>query len=97
MNDKDSGAFVTGDFFYYGAFSIDFAESWNFKLTGGQYQFKNDGELTPDGDTTDYNYGYWQADITKSADEYGDISLSVSQAGEQADGLISWPGSSPGP
>ena len=52
----------------------------------GLAELVRDGEVTPDGDITELSYGYWQADITKSADEYGDITLSLSQAGLEADG-----------
>jgi uncharacterized protein (TIGR02001 family) len=77
---SDLNPFVTGDFFYYGKFSIDFAESWNVGFTLGQYEFTNDGATFADGEVADYNYAYGQLDLTKSADEYGDITLSVTNA-----------------
>ncbi len=51
----------------------------------------------PEGGVADYNYAYGQLDLTKSADEYGDITLSATGADNtNADGndnvkvFISW-------
>jgi uncharacterized protein (TIGR02001 family) len=90
---QDIDPFVAGDFFYYASFAIDLAESWSLALTLGQYAFTNDGETID----ADYDYSYGQIDVTKSADEYGDITLSVTNAdNKNADGndnakvFISW-------
>lgn len=78
--EKDTSKFVSGDIFYYGAFAFDFAQSWSLGLTVGQYDFNNDSSANP------LSYTYGQIDLSKSAGRYGDFTLSVSQAGEEADG-----------
>jgi uncharacterized protein (TIGR02001 family) len=83
-NADDSQGFVTGDISYYGAFNIDLAQSWSLGLTIGQYDFTNDGNVGVNGDRADLSYTYGQIDLTKSGGRYGDFTLSVSQAGEQA-------------
>lgn len=91
---EDTASFVAGDYFFWGSVAVPFGETWSAALTAGQYNFKNDGELVPvelpdgriDLEKADYNYAYYQVDISKSMDEYGDITLSYSQADEQADG-----------
>ena len=85
--DDDTGAFVSGDLYYYGAFSYDLPEDFNIGLTLGRYDFENDGI----GDIE--NYGYYQADLKKSAGDYGDVILSVSDTNMHDDStkvFVSW-------
>lgn len=85
--------FVAGDFHFYGAAAFEIVESWTLGLTIGQYNFTNDGAFMD----ADYDYGYYQVDLTKSAAEFGDVTLSVSQTDNvNADGndnakvFVSW-------
>ena len=82
----DTAAFVTGDIAYYGAFTIDLAQSWSLGLTIGQYDFTNDGNVVDSatGEEAELSYTYGQIDLTKSAGRFGDFTMSVSQAGEEA-------------
>ena len=78
--DDDTSAYVVGDVAYYGAFKLDIAESWSVGLTLGQYAFDNDSS------DNELSFTWGQIDLTKSAGRYGDFTLSVSQAGEEANG-----------
>ncbi len=83
--DSSTAPFVEGDYAYWGKFYIPFAESWGLGLTVGEYKFTNDGVVTADG-VNDYDYVWGQLDINHSLDEYGDITMSVTKADQQADG-----------
>jgi uncharacterized protein (TIGR02001 family) len=85
--DSKTATFVAGDFAYWGAVSVPMGEAWSIGGTLGQYLFTNDDvTIGNEGRPTDYNYVWWQIDLTRSMAEYGDIALSVSQAEKQADG-----------
>lgn len=90
---QDVSPFVAGDLHFYGAAAFEIIESWTLGLTLGHYKFTNDGAFMD----LDYDYSYGQADLTKSAGDFGDVTLSVSAAdNENADGndntkiFISW-------
>lgn len=86
LNDEDTGVFVAGDYAYWGKVAIPLGETWSIDGTLGEYKFTNDGVTIAPGEKTDYDYLWWQIDLTHSMDDYGDIALSVSQADKQADG-----------
>ncbi len=85
-NDEDTGAFVAGDYAYWGKVAVPLGETWSIAGTLGEYKFTNDGVTIAPFEKTDYNYLWWQIDLTHFMDEYGDITMSVSQADKQADG-----------
>lgn len=88
--DADSDApWSSGDMYYHIGGSFDLAETWSLGITGGYYDFDTSRAWG------DMDYGHIQADVTKSAGDWGDVTLTVSQA-EEASGdddtkfLISW-------
>jgi uncharacterized protein (TIGR02001 family) len=66
-------AFIDGDMYYYVGASFDLPQDYSVGLTVGQYAFEDDGVGGADFDYTNY-----QIDLSKSAGDYGDVSLSVS-------------------
>jgi uncharacterized protein (TIGR02001 family) len=86
--DDDIDPFVSGDLYYFGALSFDLPEDFNIGLTLGGYDFENDGVLG-----ADYNYNHYQADLTKSAGDFGDVTLSLSDTDIDDDDMkffVSW-------
>jgi len=71
--------FVTDDIYLYTGFGADVSETWSIGATVGYYMFDEDGI---GGTSLDYVHG--QLDITKSAGEFGDFTLSLSLAEEEA-------------
>jgi len=88
--DADSDApFSSGDLYYHIGASFDLAETWSLGITGGYYDFDTSRAYG------DVDYGHIQADVTKSAGDWGDFTLTVSQAEEESGDddtkfLISW-------
>lgn len=88
--DADSDApWSSGDLYYHIGASFDLAETWALGLTAGYYDFDTSS------DYGDVDYGHFQADVTKSAGDWGDFTLTVSQAEEESGDddtkfLISW-------
>jgi uncharacterized protein (TIGR02001 family) len=81
--DADNDApFSDGDIYYHFGGSIDFAETWNIGATAGYYDFDTSGEWEFFNGNADYWHG--QIDLTKSAGEWGDFTLTVSTAEEKA-------------
>ena len=77
--DADSGApWSSGDMYYHLGASFDVAESWSVGVTGGYYDFDTSRAYG------DMDYGHIQADLTKSAGDWGDFTLTVSQAEEES-------------
>ncbi len=72
-------AFIEGDIYYYLSASHEVAESWTIGGTVGYYDFEDDG--VAGGDTS---YAHYQLDISKNAGDFGDFTLSVSRAEEEA-------------
>ncbi|MEN8214018.1 MAG: TorF family putative porin [Pseudomonadota bacterium] len=81
--DADSAApFSDGDIYYHIGASVDFADSWSAGVTVGHYDFDTSSaweDLFGDGD-----YTHVQGDLTKSAGEWGDFTLTVSWAEEES-------------
>lgn len=86
LNNEDTGKFVAGDLVAWGKAEVEVAEGWTVGLTYGQYAFENDGANLGGNVKADYDYAWGQIDVTRSMEEYGDITLSVSQADTEADG-----------
>ncbi|HBH36543.1 MAG TPA: hypothetical protein DDW45_09490 [Gammaproteobacteria bacterium] len=79
--DADSGApFSSGDIYYHISASYEFAESWSIGGTVGYYDFDTSGAWEAANGDGDYAHG--QIDLTKSAGEWGDFTLTVSTAEE---------------
>lgn len=78
---SDTDPFAAGDLFVQGSVSVPLAEGWDIAFTIGQYMFENDGV-----DDVDLDYTWGQIDMTRSVEEFGDITLSASKADEEADG-----------
>ncbi|MDZ7750483.1 MAG: TorF family putative porin [Gammaproteobacteria bacterium] len=72
--DEDA-TFSDDDIYYYVGASFEVAPTWTIGGTIGQYEFD---------DTADTDYTHYQLDIGKSAGDWGDFTLSVSQADEEA-------------
>ena len=86
--DDDTGQFVEGDLYYYGGVSFDLPEDFAVGLTVGSYAFENDGV-----GGADYDYTHYQADLTKSAGDFGDVTLSLSDTDMDNDDMkffVSW-------
>lgn len=85
--DDDTSPFVEGDLYYYAGASFDLPEDFSVGLTLGKYSFENDGE--PDVE----DYTHYQADLTKSAGDFGDVTLSLSDTDLDDDDMkffVSW-------
>ncbi len=72
--------FSGGDLYYYGALSFDLPQDFGVALTAGQYRFDDDGKAG----VGEVDYTHFQVDVSKSAGEFGDFSLSASKADKQA-------------
>ncbi len=86
--DSDA-SFSSGDLYYHLGGSFDLAETWSLGLTAGYYDFDSSKAYG------DVDYGHVQADLGKSAGDWGDFTLTVSQAEEESGDddtkfLISW-------
>ena len=85
---ENTDPFVEGDLYYYGALSFDLPEDFNISLTAGSYNFENDGV-----NGEEYDYSHYQADLTKSAGDFGDVTLSLSDTDITNDDMkvfVSW-------
>ena len=67
--------FIPGDIYYHASASYDLGKDWSIGGTIGYYDFKDDGVAGADA-----SYMHYQFDVTKSAGDYGDFTLSVSYA-----------------
>ena len=65
-------AFIEDDIYYYASAGFEVAPTWSLGLTIGSYQFDDDGEAG-----ADFDYTHWQADIGKSAGDFGDFTFSL--------------------
>lgn len=85
--DDDTSAFVEGDLYYYGGVSFDLPQDFAVGATIGSYSFENDGV----GAVEDYTH--YQVDLSKSAGDFGDVTLSLSDTDINDDDvkfLVSW-------
>jgi uncharacterized protein (TIGR02001 family) len=76
INDT-SGAetFIDGDMHYYLGASFDLPQDFTFGATIGQYAFEDDGV-----GGADFDFTYYQLDLSKSVGEFGDVTLSLSDS-----------------
>jgi uncharacterized protein (TIGR02001 family) len=80
--------FIEGDLYYYAGVSFDLPEDFSAGLTIGSYSFEDDGV-----NNADFDYTHYQADLTKSAGDFGDVTLSLSDTDLDDDDmkfLVSW-------
>jgi hypothetical protein len=75
--------FIDGDMHYYLGASFDLAEDYALGLTIGQYAWEDDGI-----DGADFDFTYYQVDLTKSAGDFGDVTLSLSDSNIDEDSTI---------
>jgi len=73
----DDAPFGEGDLYYYIAASFDVAETWSVGGTIGHYDF----DVPSSGDV---DYTHYQADVTKSAGDWGDFTFTISKADEES-------------
>ncbi|WP_293645915.1 TorF family putative porin [Thiolapillus sp.] len=88
------GPFSNGDIYYHISASFDVAETWSVGGTYGYYDFDTSKSKWDDvyGDP---DYGHIQLDVTKSAGDWGDFTMTVSKADEESGSddvkfLVSW-------
>jgi len=79
-DDNEDGAFDTGDLYYWVGVDFDLGEDWSAGATVGYYDFTNDGDVG----VGDISYTNAEAHVTKSAGDFGDFTLTVSYADEDA-------------
>jgi uncharacterized protein (TIGR02001 family) len=75
--DDTSGAeqFIDGDIHVYVGGSFDLAEGYSVGATIGHYLWEDDGV-----DGADLDFTYFQLDLTKSTEDFGDVTLSLSDS-----------------
>lgn len=78
----DDAPFSQGDIYYHIGASYEFAESWTIGATVGYYDFDVSSDWEFFNGNPDYTHG--QIDLTKSAGDWGDFTLTVSTAEERA-------------
>lgn len=79
-DDNEDSTFDQGDVYVWVAGSFDLGNDWSLGATIGAYEFTNDG----DTGVGDVSYQHGQLDLTKSAGDFGDVTLSLSYANEEA-------------
>ena len=88
--DDTAGAeqFIEGDLYYFAGLSFDLPEDFGVGFTIGHYSFEDDGV-----GGADLNYTHYQADLSKSAGDFGDVTLSLSDTDIDNDDMkvfVSW-------
>lgn len=76
----EPGIFVEGDVHYYVGAGFDLGDDWSLGVTYGYYDFDFDGDAA----VGDVSYGYFQFDLSKSYGDWGDITVSLSDADEES-------------
>jgi uncharacterized protein (TIGR02001 family) len=71
--------FIEGDLYYYLSAGTDLSDGWSVGGTIGYVDFEDDGVAA-----TDTSYMHYQLDVTKSAGDFGDFTMSVSMADEES-------------
>lgn len=71
--DNSTDPFTEGDIYYWGNVTVPLPKDFSLGLTVGHYEFD---------EVDDYNH--YQVDLGKSFGDWGDVTLSVSQAEEEA-------------
>jgi uncharacterized protein (TIGR02001 family) len=89
---NDDSAYTEGDVYVYVSAAFDLGSDWSLGGTVGYTQFDADGSakaayIDKDGNlSSDLDYAYGQVDVTKSAGDFGDVTLTVSYADEDSQG-----------
>ncbi|MDD3449197.1 MAG: TorF family putative porin [Gammaproteobacteria bacterium] len=74
-SEVDDGAFTEGDLYYHAGLSFELPQDFSLGFTVGHYDFDYSGAD---------DYTHYQVDLGKSAGDFGDFTLSLSQAEEEA-------------
>lgn len=80
--------FIEGDLYYYGGLKFDLPEDFGLGFTIGHYSFEDDGVAG-----ADFDYTHYQADLSKSAGDFGDVTLSLSDTDKDNENMkvfVSW-------
>lgn len=77
---EDTAAFAEGDVHYYIGIGGEIEETWNLSATYGFYDFDADG-VTGVGDLS---YGYFEVAATKDLGDFGEVSIALSVADDEA-------------
>ncbi len=80
--------FIEGDLYYYVGASFDLPQDFSVGLTLGSYSWEDDGV-----GGADLDYTHYQADLSKSAGDFGDVTLSLSDTDIDNDDMkffVSW-------
>lgn len=74
VDGESGGQYDSGDLYYYGSLSFDIGGGWSVGGTLGHYSFDKANNV---------DYSHVQLDVTKSAGDYGDFTLSLSNIFDQ--------------
>ncbi|RMG33853.1 MAG: hypothetical protein D6720_10685 [Gammaproteobacteria bacterium] len=74
VNGESGGQYDGGDLYYYASASFDLGEGWSVGGTVGHYTFDK---------VSSVDYSHAQLDVTKSAGDFGDFTLSLSNVFDQ--------------
>ena len=90
VEDTNAGAesFIEGDLYYYAGVSFDLPENFSVGGTIGSYAFEDDGV-----NNADLDYTHYQLDLSRSAGDFGDVTLSLSDTDIDDDDMkffVSW-------
>ncbi len=75
--------YIDGDMHYYIGASFDLPEDFSVGATVGQYAFEDDSV-----GGADFDFTYYKIDLTKSAGDFGDVTLSVSDTNINEDPTV---------
>lgn len=76
--DEDTDQFVAEDIYYYASVGVNLPQAFSVGLTAGSYNFTNDSS------SNEYDYSHIQVDLSKSAGDFGDFTMSFSKADKEA-------------
>ena len=76
---EDTQAFVAGDLYYYVGVGTDLGNDWSWSFTYGGYEFDNDAS------GNELSYSHYVLDATKSAGDFGDLTVAASQVLDDED------------
>lgn len=85
--DDDTSAYVDGDLYYFAGLNFDLPQDFSVGLTIGGYSFENDGVGAID------DYAHYLLDLSKSAGDFGDVTLSLTDTDLDDDDpkvFVSW-------
>ena len=87
-DDQNDGiAYDEGDIYVFASVNFDLGNDWALGGTVGYTEFDNDGSgsAVQEYGSANLNYAHAQVDLTKSAGDYGDVTLTVSAAEDDAE------------